>query len=468
MTNSLYKQLFFHLHNNWQWYVAILCVIIYLLIIIFTFNTGYGWDESIYLLHTDIFSGRQSDFNEFNFRPILFSIVLMPFYNLSSNLIFLRIIMILFSIFILILLFFLLKKLFGSKIAILLVSFFCLSPIFVGTSQYILTDIIVLLFVVPGVYFAYKYFCESKRTDLLFSSIFFGFAFLTRFFYGSFLLLLLLFMLFKYRSIKQFIIDLFFAFVPFLVIIFPYLLFSKYLFGGFLTTLKVGQILVSFYDNPWYVYFSYFFEYWQLLFLAAIIGIYFLYKRKEDHKTRFFFAFLILFIIQLVYFCLTPHKEPMYAIPLAFDILFLAGFGITNWVNSYSAKTKKIIIKLCLIIILIIIIFALYFFATKYISFENNVSQNMLPINYLKDTNFVGTIYTNTDVPQYIYLFPNNKIVNIYWYNLNDKNYEGLFIDNGVLVTNIWAKPLDLNFLNGKISILKEFSPYVLYDVNVK
>ena len=468
MTDSIAKRLFFHWYKYWHWYVFAFCIIIYLLVIVLTFNTGYSWDESIYLLHTNMFLGRSSSFNELGFRPVLLSILLMPFYEISSNLIFLRVLMIIFSILLIFALFLLLKKLFDFKISLLLVALFIISPVFIGVGQYVLTDLIVLLFVIPGMYFAYNYYYTEKKVSLMFASILFGFAFLTRFFYGSFLIFLILLILVKYRSIKIFLLELLTSVLPFFLVIFPYLLFSKYVFGGFFTTLRNGQILVSFYDAPWYNYFGYILAYWPLLFLFGCLGLYFLYKRRLDYKTKFYFMILLLSIIQFLYFCFTPHKESRYAIPLVFNLLFIAGFGLAHWFRTYSAKVKQKVLKILFFTMIIFGIFVIILFAIYYIPLEQKEVKNMLPINYLQDINEKGTIYVNTDVPQYIYLFPNNKVVNIYWYNLNDKNYDSLFTDNGVIVDNIWAKKLDLNFLNGHIRVLKEFSPYILYEVNVK
>lgn len=468
MTDSIVKRLFFHWYMNWYWYIFAFIILIFVLVAIFTLNIGYSWDESIYLLHTDILSGRDSSFNEFAFRPILFSIILIPFYQISDNLIFLRIIMICFSLLVLFCLFLLFSELFSFKIAIILTALFSISPWVAGISQYILTDIFVLLFIIPGIYFSYKYYNSEDTKHLIYASILFGFAFLTRFFYGSFLILLILILIAKYESIKKLAIGLIFAILPFIIVILPYLIYSKYVFGGFLTTVKNGQLLVSFNDAPWYIYFQYLPEYWFLLIIAVIFGVYYLYKRRSNYLAKFYILIAILFVFHFIYFSLTPHKEPRYAIPLAFDLLFIAGFGIAYWFRTKSAKIKQFVLKIVLFILLASGILILFGFFNYYVPLEERQSVNMLPINYITDLNVVGTIYTNTDVPQYIYLFPENKVVNLYWYNLNDLNYNNLFTDNGILVDNTLAKKLDLNFLDGNLKVLKEFSPYTIYEVKVK
>jgi len=467
MDKSVFSSLFEHWYKYWYWYIFGFCLIIFILVITLTFNLGYSWDESVYLVHTAIFSGKTYAFNEFGFRPVFISIILIPFYAISHNLIFLRIIMILFSIIFLFILFLLLKRLFDFKLALVLTAIFGVSPLFVTISQYILTDILGLIFVVLGLYFSHKYYEDDKRTSLIFASVFIALAFLTRFFYGSFLIFLFILILFKYKSFKSLLLDLVYMTAPFLVIISPYLIFSKIVYGGFLTTLKNGQILVSHYDNPWYVYFIYLFNYWGLFFLGAILGVYYLFRRIKNKKYGFYISFLILFIFQLVYLAMTPHKEPRYSIPLAFDLVFIAGFGIYLWFKNHSDKIKKIAITIVFFLFLILVVITIHFYANNYFTKVWQTPKHMLPINYLKDINAQGTIYVNTDVPQYIYLFPHNYVANVCWYNLNDKNYETLFVKSGYLVTNIWAKPLDLNFLGNKIKLIKDLPPYKVYQVKL-
>ena len=74
--------------DYWYYYLLGLAIIIFLTYQIFYFNVGYGWDESVYLKHIDIFLGQDASFNEFAFRPISISLILIPFYLISKNIAF--------------------------------------------------------------------------------------------------------------------------------------------------------------------------------------------------------------------------------------------------------------------------------------------------------------------------------------------------------------------------------------------
>ena len=69
-------------------------------------------------------------------------------------------------------------------------------------------------------------------------------------------------------------------------------------------------------------------------------------------------------------------------------------------------------------------------------------------------------------MPQYFYLFNNNEVINLYYYNLNNLNYKVLFDEQGIFVYNTY-NVMDLNNLPVTLVPIKEIFPYIIYDVKI-
>jgi len=471
-------------NKYWYFYILGLAVLFFLIYFVFYLNWGYGWDESVYLVHTDIFLGRQSIFNELAFRPITISLFIIPFYLISKNIAFLHVVMLFCFCFAMFLLFVLLKKLFNSKVASVMVALFCISPLILSTCQFVLTDIFVFVFIIPAIYFSYLFYDSKKSKFIIFASILFALAFLTRFLCGIFILVILLVILldfrFKWLDIKLFCYRVFLCIITFVVIISPYFIFVKLRFGDFLHTIVAGRLLVNFYDAPWYVYITNIITLWPVFLIFGLVGVYYLYKSKffmafndklkNYNLEKFVFVLFIVFILQFIYLGITPHKEPRYTISLILPFSIVGAYGCYKFLAFLKVQSQRKIVllkKLLLFCFGLAIVLGSVVFITFCVKYPtDNFNVGMKPIDYLQNNDFNGKLYVNSDVPQYFYLFNNNEVINLYYYNLNNLNYKVLFDEQGIFVYNTY-NVMDLNNLPVTLVPIKEIFPYIIYDVKI-
>ena len=469
-------------NRSWYFYLLFFSIAIFIIYFIFYLNCGYGWDESVYLMHTDIFLGRLSDFNELAFRPIILSLVIVPFYLISNNIFFLHCTMLLFFCFSMLILFLLFKKIFSLEVASIISALFFISPLVFYTAQFVLTDLFVFIFIIPGIYFSYLFYESKKNKFIVFASLFFALAFLTRFFCGSFILVILLTIIlhfkFDWESVKITCYRLILFFISFLIFVSPYFIFVKLKFGSILHTFVSGKLLVSAYNVPWHNYLVYLAGLWPAFLFLFICGLYFLYKsgiftnfKKFNNSSieKFICIFILLFVFQFIYLSITPHKEPRYTIPLALTLSFICGYGLYQLLIYLKTvlKNKIILLKKCFHVFFCIMLIGLMVVFVFYIIHPvNRLNLDMEPINYLKNYDFNGKLYVNSDVPQYFYLF-DKEVVNIYYYYINNLDYVSQFDESGIFVYNTNSQ-MDLNNLAVELIPIKELFPYVIYEVNLK
>ena len=185
--------------------------------------------------------------------------------------------------------FFLYAKIFNKKVASVIVSLFLCSSWIITTAQFILTDLFVFLFIIPGIYFSYIILLK-KYGSIVLASVFFALAFLTRFFCGSFILILIFLILldfkFNWSLVKTTMFRLLILILTFGVVVAPYFIFVKQRFGSYLYTMKAGNLLVNLYDGQWYIYLKDFVIFWPFFVILFALGIYFLYKNIFSQKNK--------------------------------------------------------------------------------------------------------------------------------------------------------------------------------------
>jgi len=268
----------------------------FLLSIFYFVKMPIMWDEIVYNLNAKYFLGL-TDFYD-NFRPPLYSAILMPFYALSAESlakIIPNIFLILFA-----LATYYLAKSFSKKpliAALFLLSF----PVVIYWSNSFMTCIPSSFFIVVSVIFLKKYENKPKFIYLALSFLFSAITFLTRYPLGlSYGILVLLYFIFvKNKNLNHFILSQFFFFIPVIYWI-------KAL--GFELFVSIFQAAESDASTPLFFMLNYF----LILGLSGLL-LPLIFRKKFEKQDLWLIIPVITF---LAFFQLFGHKETRFLMPL--------------------------------------------------------------------------------------------------------------------------------------------------------
>lgn len=224
-----------------------------LLLALFPINTGYHyWDETVYLQHGEILAGESpNNFNEFDIRPPLFSLMLGAVFSISHSLVSAHVFVATFSAIGILLAYWLAKDLFTASIGLGAAFIYAISPLRIKMAGDIMVDALLPVLWLMTVFIFYRATQSSEGgfTNLLYFStgVFAGLSVLMKF--TSLVILpilgmsLLLFKFFDgFRKPKKLILNLvrdknnYLAVIGFVSTIVPYLVWSKLTYGGFFST----------------------------------------------------------------------------------------------------------------------------------------------------------------------------------------------------------------------------------------
>lgn len=115
---------------------------------LFPVRSGYHyWDETVYLQHGEILAGESPDvYNEFDFRPPLFSLILAGTFLVSSSLLSAHLAVAAFSSLAIVLVYIIGKELYSKQTAILAAAIYAASPLGIILAHDILVDPILPVF----------------------------------------------------------------------------------------------------------------------------------------------------------------------------------------------------------------------------------------------------------------------------------------------------------------------------------
>jgi 4-amino-4-deoxy-L-arabinose transferase-like glycosyltransferase len=234
------------------------------------------------------------------------------------------------------------KKYFNQKVALYSAIIISFTWIFFFFNYRLYTEI-------PSVFFALLALYSYQKNDFFLTGVAAGLAFLTKFPQG---IILVVFSIIIFKSLKKFSK----LILGFILIIFPYLAFNYFLYGSPIENLLFASEVLKFagiwiFQQPWHYYFTTLL-YQNILFLLAIPGIYFAFKKKK-------YVLILLFILFLIYFIQMAHKE------VRFTIMFLPYLAILA-----SLAYDKLIKRLPEILIIITLVF-----------FAINFQMDYYPIN---------------------------------------------------------------------------------------
>lgn len=317
-----------------------IAVIIVLLVILCLFlPKTYEWDEYVYLLNSEWFSGNQIYFE--NIRPPMLPLIL-SLIQLEG------IIPYLFMILLVLITYLFYKELFNKETGLKAGALLLLSPILIFYSNKIMTSLPGAVFMMFSLYFIHKHSKTQKNQYLHLSFFFAGITALTR--YPLALIypcIILIYLIICKRNLKQLIISQIFFILPIILWINYAGIESFYYAWLWSKTLNTyGWITAFMILGP-------------LIFLLPFL---IKYKPKKEHLT-----FILPLIIIGLFFIIFSTSQPRFYIPI---------IPLITGITASSIKYKKIFM-----------ILLIFFFTVNYYLILNLQNQICSPENdYLKIT----------------------------------------------------------------------------------
>lgn len=150
---------------------------------LFPLRGGYHyWDETVYLQHAEIMTGESpNNYNEFEFRPILFPLTLAGVFLISHSLLSAHLAVVGLSSLVIILVYILGKELYSRQTAIIAAAIYAVSPLGIVLSHDILVDPILPLFWILTAFSLTRALRTDKRTYFVLTGLMAAFAVLMKF-----------------------------------------------------------------------------------------------------------------------------------------------------------------------------------------------------------------------------------------------------------------------------------------------
>jgi|TARA_Y100000310_G_scaffold345860_1_gene471644 4-amino-4-deoxy-L-arabinose transferase-like glycosyltransferase len=323
---------------------------IILIIIFFVFifslhlnpDADLWWDSSVYInMGKYIYSSGEAGLYESS-RPLIWPLILGFFWKLGLDVIFFgKLLVLLFGIGIIILTYLISYQLFNKKTALLSSLLLSFSPTFFLFNSIVFTGVPSTFFSMFGIYLFIQ-----KNYSL--SGLFFGTAFMTRFFQISVIIPIYLFFIYlickKQSTLRKFLISISFFSLP----IIPYLISNLILYNSLIHPFQLQAYMTKFtgwiFHQPFSFYFLNLIKE-NILLLFSILGIVFIFKNEKLNKFIIPFVFLFTFIP----YNLALHKEMRLLLPVFPLLYILTSYGIIKSSNLF--KNHKNIILLIIVLI---------------------------------------------------------------------------------------------------------------------
>lgn len=378
--------------------IILLALLIRVYLFILTINQSLWWDEAEYLNIARTFATGISLPNLGIVRPILLSLIIFPFYYLTSifmntvnSLLIVEIIsrgiILIFSFFAILGTFMCGKELYGKSVGFFSAFFITVFSLMLYLETKIMTDIPSFTFFIFGIYFFYLFIKKQIPKYLYFSAGLFAIGSLFRINILIFFFVLLFFYLItKEVKIKQALISIT-IFITMMIpyIIYGYIVYKEFVFAGATKYVSPGDYYSNFMlniSNYIIITFKYIFIFsinYQISFLILILSIFFILIIIKNKKILFLSIIIVVSFFSSSLFI--NHVEDRYIINA-----FLGIFIIISSVIMYlyrNIKNKNKIIAYIFIVVLILLI------ATTQI--WNGYSRTINDINhnkYVKESGF--------------------------------------------------------------------------------
>jgi len=381
---------------------------------ILSYRPDLWWDEAVYIsIGKFIYSSGKMGLFEI-FRPPVLPLILGFLWFAGLNPIGLgKLIALASHIFIIPLVYMVVKRVYRSDVAILSSAFLAFTPFIYIYSTKILTGILSGAFALISIYFFIK---DDKlpKKNLLLAGLFAGFAFMTRFpggiIFGGLVITLILKDLKKPRKM---IYNLAFLFLGFFILVSPYLIYNLFAYGSPLFPFLEASRQIS--ETPWFHNQDFLFYYKQLplenvFFIFSVLGVFYFF-RKKDFKDFRKSVFLITLILFLIYFQYLGAKN------IRFSLVFLSYIGIFSAYGIYelSRGFLKKWTTTCLVILILLIsgilgVGVIYNSHIKHIKQPDPETPYHRFIGYFQNNPISGTIITSNAM---IGAYTDNKLVSL-------------------------------------------------------
>ena len=300
------------------------------------------WDSSVYIgMGKFIYSFGEAGLWEAS-RPIVWPVILGFFWKFHLDQIFFgKLTLLLFSLACILLTYLIAKRSFNATIGLLSAIFLAFSQTFFLFATVLHAEIPSLFFTLLGLYLFIK-----KKYSI--SGLFFGIAFMTRFFSIFAVLPIFSYLVFKSIKEKKKSLDLFIFSIYLLMPVALFLALNKFLYDNILYPFVLQLYMAK---NTGFVFYQLFYFYFfglikeNMFAVFSILGIVYILLRKNNLQVLLFFIFLFAFIP----FSLAAHKEMRFLL-LSLPLLYvLTAYGLTNFLSLFGKKQKII---LCSVILL--------------------------------------------------------------------------------------------------------------------
>ncbi len=442
--------------------IFIVLVILFLvgfLIRFFPLRTGFHyWDETVYLQHAEIISGTRpiDNYNEFNIRPPLISLLISLISLLGHNLIMAHLAISLFSALGIIFIFFLGKEIFNKKIALLASFFYTFLPLSIVLSHDILVDTILPTFWILTFLFTFKTIKNKKVTPAILTGVFLGLSILLKF--SSIILLPFIFIIFfieylSYNKDKKTKKRIFSSFLNILknkkfwliiistiIILSPYLVWETIYFDNPVYSIVRGFLVIEGDATSFLTYLS---EFNKLFPYVLLAGLVFLFLAKFKNKTST--AETCLLLTTIIFFflmCLISHKEIRYLMPLTPMLVLLSAKGFFDFLGFFKSRYLKVLL-------LVILVFVSVIYS---VNITRSINTNLLNVNVLiinEENSLTETgAWLNINLPANATIYANTQYALIAYYS-----------NRKVEVLPFWR-----SFQNNLTEVMDKEGYYVLFE----
>ncbi len=320
------------MNNNLKENTGLIFIIALFLFLYFShlgLNADLWWDSSVYInMGKYIYSFGNSGLYEAS-RPLVWPLILGFFWKTGMDAIFFgKLIVLLFGVGIITVTYLIAYELFGKKTALISALLLAFSPTFFLFSSIMFSEIPSTFFSVLGIYYFIK-----KGYKL--SGLFFGIAFMARFFQillATPFILFFIYLIYKKKAaLKQFFSLILFFLIP----VMPYLIANSFLFKNPFYPFFLQSYMTEFtgwvYNQPLGFYFLNIIKE-NAMALFSIIGVLLIFKREKEMKLIIPFAFLMAFIP----YNLAAHKEMRLLIPVFPLLYILTAYGIAKFSGLFD------------------------------------------------------------------------------------------------------------------------------------